>query len=166
MKTLYLLRHAKSSWDDASLSDFDRPLNERGRRTAPRMGQLMRERNIIPQVIISSPAVRASETATAVAAAAGYADHTVFEPRVYEASPNDLRKIIADLNDNFSSAMIVGQIPGREWIIYYRTGRVEPMPTAALAVIEMDVEAWSDVSDGGGRLVTVLRPREQLSAGA
>ena len=163
MKALYLLRHAKSSWEDASLSDLERPLNERGRRTAPFMGELMKERGLLPDTIVSSPAVRAEETAQAVKEAAGLQCEIVWEPDIYEAGPNDLHKIIAGLNDKFSSAMLVGHNPGMEGIVNYLTGSMGvSMPTAALAVIELDIEKWSEVNDGCGRLITLIRPKDEM----
>jgi phosphohistidine phosphatase len=160
MKTLYLLRHAKSSWDDASLSDLERPLNDRGRRTASFMGNVMRERALGLELIVCSPASRARETATAVRKAGGFDAGIVFEPHIYEASPNDLRSIIAALNDKFSRVMLVGHNPGMEGIIYYLTGRVTSMPTAALALVELDVRTWNDATADCGRLIDVLRPKE------
>jgi phosphohistidine phosphatase len=162
MKTLYLLRHAKSSWDDASLSDFERPLNDRGRRTAPFMGGLMKDRGLEPELIVSSPARRAKDTAAAVKEAAGLAAEIVFEPHIYEASPNDLRNIIASLDDKYSSVMVVGHNPGMESIVYYLTGQVSGMPTAALAVIELDADRWVDVTAGCGTLNGVIRPKEVM----
>src|SRR4051794_27250896 len=112
MRTLFLLRHAKSSWDDSALSDHERPLNDRGRRTAPLMGELMRERGLTPELIVCSTAVRARETAAAVKSAGGFAADVVFEPGVFEASPNTLRAIIAGMDDRYTSAMLVGHNPG------------------------------------------------------
>jgi phosphohistidine phosphatase len=164
MRTLYLLRHAKSSWDDRAIADFDRPLNDRGRRAAPFMGELIRKRGLVPQAIVSSPALRARETAEAAAAAAGYSGVILFDASVYEASPNDLRKIIAGFDNSWSAAMLVGHNPGMEGIVYYLTGHVEPMPTAALAIIELEIDKWAELDEGMGRLDTVIRPREEMGA--
>src|SRR5688500_20225930 len=90
MKTLLVLRHAKSSWNDSALGDHERPLNERGRRDGPRMGQLIREYGLIPDVVISSDAVRAQLTAQAVAEAARYEGEILLDPRLYLASPADI----------------------------------------------------------------------------
>jgi len=162
MKTLFLLRHAKSSWDDLSLSDFDRPLNERGRRTAPFMGELMRKRGLSPQIIISSPAARAGETALAVTKAAGLKVEPVYDARIYEASPHTLVEIITAIDDLRSSAMLVGHNPGMEGVVNFLTGRVEPMPTAALAVLELDIDRWQDMNAGSARKAEILRPKEQM----
>jgi phosphohistidine phosphatase len=160
MKTLFLLRHAKSSWADPQLSDFDRPLNERGLRAAPFMGEIMRNRGYRPEVIISSPASRAKNTALLVAGALGTAEGVQFEGRLYEASPQTFLSVARSIPDDYSSAMLVGHNPGTEGFVRLLTGKREPMPTAALAVIEIAVELWADTDMGGGNLKEVLRPKE------
>jgi phosphohistidine phosphatase len=161
MKTLYLLRHAKSSWSDANLADFDRPLNNRGELAAPFMGRLIKARNFVPDVVYSSPAERARQTATAVKKAGEMAADLVFDERIYEASPRRLSEVVTGINDVFASAMIVGHNPGIEGFVRYLTASIEPMPTAALAVIELSVGRWKDVDEVCGRLVTVIRPRDE-----
>ena len=162
MKSLLLLRHAKSSWDDASLSDFERPLNERGRRTAPFMGELMKQRGVSPDIIVSSPAERAKETATLVKESAGIAAEIRFDPSIYEASPDDLRKVVSALDDKYITAMLVGHNPGIEAFIHFLTGHPERMPTAALAVIELEIEKWNEIAESLGRLVSVIRPKDEM----
>jgi phosphohistidine phosphatase len=163
MKTLYILRHAKSSWDDAGLTDFDRPLNPRGRRTAPFMGVLMKERGLMPDVIISSPAKRAVETAKLAAEAAGFDGEATFDERIYKASPQLLADVTRGLDDKYSSAMLVGHNPGIESFVRFLTGSLEPMPTAALAVVELNITGWSDLGRDAGRLTTVIRPKEEMA---
>ena len=162
MKTLYLLRHAKSSWDDHSLADFDRPLNERGRRAAPFIGKLMKDRGLVPDAIVCSPAKRAVETAKLVMEASGFGGEVSFEERIYEASPQRLSEVTRGIDDKYGSAMIVGHNPGIEGFIRFLTGAIEPMPTAALAVIELDIAHWADADLGSGRLVTVVRPKDEM----
>lgn len=162
MKTLLLLRHAKSSWDDPALADFDRPLNERGRRAAPFMGGLLRREGLVPDVVVSSPAVRAKQTAEAVIAAGGFDAAVVFEESIYEASPNALREAVAAIDDAAATAMLVGHNPGIEGFIRYLTGEIEPMPTAAVAVVSLDIESWADATDNCGTLNMVLRPRDLM----
>ncbi len=159
MKTLLLLRHAKSSWDDASLADFDRPLNERGLRTAPLMGKLMREKQLVPDVILSSPAERASTTAALVSEAAGLGPEVRHEMRIYEASATALLHVAQSIDNTYDTAMLVGHNPGMEGFIHLLTGAVEPMPTAALAVIELDADGWSSFAPGTGQLRAVYRPK-------
>lgn len=160
MKTLYLLRHAKSSWENPSLSDFDRPLNERGLLAAPLTGFEMLKRKLVPQMILSSPAVRALETAELVVKAGEFGSSIVVNDRIYEASPRCLLEVISKIDDERNPAMIVGHNPGMEGLIRILTGAVEPMPTAALAVLDLDIERWQDAMDGCGKTREVLRPRD------
>jgi phosphohistidine phosphatase len=162
MKTIFLLRHAKSSWSDPSLADFDRPLNERGKKAAPFMGKLMEERGFSPEIIVTSPAVRARTTASLAKEAGKLPGLLIFEPRIYEASTQGLRQVASELSDSVKSALIVGHNPGMEGFIRYLTGRVEPMPTAALAVIPLGVDKWHDISEGCGTLQHTFRPREEM----
>jgi len=163
MKTLYLLRHAKSSWDDPSQTDFERPLNQRGIKAAPFMGNLMAQKGFTPSVIICSPAMRAKTTARLVKDAGGFSEEIVFEKSIYEASPNNLREIVSKLSEDHGSALLVGHNPGIEGFIRYLTGLLEPMPTAALAVIELENERWEEVNDNCGKLLAVYRPKELTS---
>ena len=163
MRTLYILRHAKSSWDDASLADFDRPLNGRGERTAPIMGELMKREGFAPDVILSSPAERAKQTAMATKEAGALAGVLIFDDRIYEASANALRQVVSEIDDRYSSTMLVGHNPGMEEFIRYLTGKIEPMPTAALAVIDLAVDTWADVTENRGTLRQIFRPKELTS---
>ncbi len=163
MKTLYLLRHAKSSWDDPAQTDFERPLNKRGLKAAPFMGELMAKKRFEPSVIVSSPAMRAKTTARLVKDAGSFSADIIFEKSIYEASPNALRQVISEISDNHSSALLVGHNPGIEGFIRYLTGDLEPMPTAALAVIELEIEKWDEINDGNGELKAVYRPKELTS---
>jgi len=160
MKRLYVMRHAKSSWDDASLADYDRPLNERGLETAPMMGRLIRARGYIPDVVLSSPAKRAKKTAKLSTEAAKITSSILFDEQIYEASPQTLIKVLAGLDDHARSAMVVGHNPGMEGLIRLLTGDMATMPTAAFAIIDLDIEKWSDIDYETGRLVELLRPKE------
>lgn len=160
MKRLYVLRHAKSSWDDASLADFDRPLNSRGLASAPLMGRTMAERGYLPDVVISSPAARAATTAKLAAEAAAIKDPILFEGRIYEASPQTLVRVISEIDQNASSAMIVGHNPGIEGLVSFLTGELAAMPTAALAVIDLEINEWNAASQQSGKLVEIITPKE------
>ena len=162
MKTLYVLRHAKSSWDDQSLSDFQRPLNKRGIRTAPFMGELMTSKKLIPDAIISSPAERAKQTAFFVKQAAHLDAGIQFNQGIYESSTNNLLYIVNGIDDLYSSAMIVGHNPGFEGIVETLSGEYQRMPTATLAVIDLDIESWSESKQKCGVLREILRPKEQM----
>jgi phosphohistidine phosphatase len=166
MKRLYLLRHAKSSWDDASLADFDRPLNDRGLRAAPFMGELMAERGIRPDVIVSSPAKRAMQTAELVRESSGFDIRIDYDERIYEASLSTLLKVISQLPDDAQSALIVGHNPGMEGIARYLSGELQPMPTATLVSIKLRIDRWALVDEGTGMLEFVVRPKEEMKKAA
>ena len=162
MKTLFISRHAKSSWADAALADFDRPLNERGLRAAPFMGGLMRRRDLLPDAILSSPAARARQTAELLKNAGAFDAEIRFDHRIYEASPPSLRQVVAELDDWIDSALLVGHNPGIEGFLRFLTGHLEPMPTAALAVIKLNIDDWVNIDDGCGELKSVHRPKEEM----
>jgi len=161
MKTLLVLRHAKSSWNDSALGDHERPLNERGRRDGPRMGQLIREYGLIPDVVISSDAVRAQLTAQAVAEAAGYAGEILADPRLYIASPGDILSLLRTAPENAETILIVGHNPGLEELIEQLTGERQDLPTAALAQIVLAIDRWRDLKlSSRGTLAGHWRPKE------
>ena len=162
MKTLYLLRHAKSSWDNPSLTDFERPLNERGSKAAPFMGGLMRDLGFLPYIILSSPAVRAKTTAQMVKAAGPLDAEIRYERRIYEASPQRLREVVAEIDNAHPSLLIVGHNPGIEGFIRYLTGDLESIPTAALGVISLDIDNWYAIGEGRGDLQKVYRPKDEM----
>ena len=164
MKTLYLLRHAKSSWTDTSLADFDRPLNGRGQNAAPFMGEVMARKGLLPDLIISSPAKRATQTAILIKESCGSNAPIQYDEKIYEASPQALKGVISQAGNDLESVMIVGHNPGIEGLINYLTGNLEPMPTAALAVILLDIAAWNKIDANSGTLQFVIRPNEEMKA--
>jgi phosphohistidine phosphatase len=160
MKTLILLRHAKSSWDDAGLKDFDRPLNKRGLEAAPLVGNAMRKRKLQPDLIISSPAVRAKETTQLVRDAAGLTPKVNYDERIYEASPQRLLEIVSGIDDSVGIAMMVGHNPGFEELLAVLTGETKRMPTAALALIDLNIDKWGEVSSETGTLKELIKPKD------
>ena len=146
-----------------NLSDFERPLNKRGLKAAPFMGELMRSRGYIPQVVISSPAMRARQTAEMAVAAGEFGDIIQFEPRIYESSPQTLLNLAGQIDDQFSAAMLVGHNPGMESFVRILTGDSESMPTAALAVIELNIDSWADIHPGAGTLREFIKPKHLMS---
>ena len=161
MKTLYVLRHAKSSWENDELADFDRPLNERGNRAAPFIGEVMKANGLEPELILASSAVRASETARLVKEAAGLDAEIKHNERIYEASTQTLQNIVGSIDDSFDSVMIVGHNPGMEGFVRFLTGKSEPMPTAALAVIDLDISGWGQIDGAPGKLRKLFRPKDE-----
>jgi phosphohistidine phosphatase len=160
MKTLLLLRHAKSSWKDASIRDFDRPLNQRGLKTAPVVGRLMRKRKLHPDLVLSSPAERARQTTELVLAAAGLEVEVRYDERIYEATVARLIEVVTQIDDDANMAFLVGHNPGVEEMVKSLTGEARSMPTASLVSIELDIEKWSKVRAGTGRLVWLVKPKE------
>ena len=161
MKSLYIMRHAKSSWKDRSLSDFERPLNKRGRRTAPLMGEIMVERGYLPDTIFSSPAARAVETYQLIADAVGFKGEVEHQRSIYEASLNALLTVLSSANETTSELLMTGHNPGFEMLVQHLAGEYHRMPTAALAVFEID-SSWAELSNEKSRLVEVIIPKEVL----
>lgn len=160
MKTLYILRHAKSSWENGDLSDFERPLNQRGLEAAPLMGGVMKENNFTPALILSSPAKRAEQTAQIVRRAAGFDGAIEFVDGIYEASPGRLLEIIGAQNEMIESLLLVGHNPGLENLIRALTGELHALPTAALAVITLETNDWKGINSSSNRLRALIRPKE------
>ncbi|HUE86888.1 MAG TPA: histidine phosphatase family protein [Vicinamibacterales bacterium] len=162
MKTLLILRHAKSSWHDSSLDDRERPLNARGRRDAPRMGDLLRDESLVPDLLITSDAVRAHTTALAVAEAAGYTGEIVVDPLLYHASPEDVLAVLKTVPDaNARMVMIVAHNPGLEDLVEGLTGERHHLPTAALVQLALPLDVWAEL-DASTRatLVEIWQPKD------
>ena len=160
MKKLLVLRHAKSSWKERGLSDHARPLNKRGKKAAPRMGQLLYEEDLVPDIILSSTAVRARDTADLVAEACGFEGEIAYLEDFYHAWPSDYLDGLRSLADDIQSAMVVGHNPGMELLLDALTGESERFPTAALALIQLPVDYWSQLSDETeGELHNLWLPR-------
>ncbi|MBN1247579.1 MAG: histidine phosphatase family protein [Anaerolineae bacterium] len=161
MKTLLLLRHAKSSWKHEGVPDHDRPLKKRGQRIAPKIGHLLVDQDLVPQLIVSSTAKRARKTARYVADACGYTGEIVLEHGLYQAGPMGHVRILQEVEDVYQRIMIVGHNPGLEVLLEVLTGKSEWLPTAALAHIELPINSWADVREYvGGELVNLWLPKE------
>ncbi|HEX6383989.1 MAG TPA: histidine phosphatase family protein [Anaerolineae bacterium] len=161
MKTLLILRHAKSSWDNANLSDHDRPLNERGQRDAPRMGRLLRDRELVPDLIITSTAERALATAEAVALASDYDGEIKYTRRFYHADPETYLEVLQTVPNKYERVMIVGHNPGMEELVEQLTGQAERLTTANIAHVELPVSSWKELMDETeGELIDLWRPKE------
>ena len=160
MKTLLILRHAKSSWDHPGLRDHDRPLNPRGRRDAPRMGRFLAERDLVPDRIVSSTAVRARTTAELAAAEFGEEVEIETTVDLYGACPDGYIEVAELLGGTAERLMVVGHNPGITSLVRHLSGDGEYMPTAALAAVELDIDEWSELGSAGqGRLVGFWRPK-------
>lgn len=161
MKTLLILRHAKSSWKDASLPDHDRPLKKRGERAAAQMGRLLAEKALTPQRILSSTATRARATAELCAAACGYTGEIVATPEFYAAGPPAYLKALRQLDDAYQRVMVVGHNPGLEYLVELLTGQTALLPTAALARVELPITTWEELFTAPkGTLAALWTPHE------
>ena len=167
MKKLYVLRHAKSDWGDASLRDFDRPLNERGRKAAKALGKELRKRDLKPDLVLASPALRAKQTLQRVQDGFGTAFDVTEVERIYLAEPDALIDAIRHVPDDAQRVMLVGHNPGLQELVLalsepsaLRDEATEKFPTATLAEIRFGVQSWRDVSPGAGVLQILLRPRD------
>lgn len=166
MKTLTLLRHAKSGWDDPSLADFDRPLNARGREAARAMGRAVRALGLAWDRVLASPAARVTETIDGLAENYGPLA-PLYDERIYLATPDTLLGIVRETPDAHASLLIVGHNPGMERLalLLSRGGALHDevalkYPTGALAEIAFEVGSWCDVAENGGTLRRFLRPRD------
>ena len=161
-KTVLLLRHAKSSWKDPQLDDHDRPLNARGREAATRVGQLLYNDKIDIDLVLCSASKRARETADFVFAPAKITPPILFRDDLYHASPTAMVEVLNGVAEPNSCVILIGHNPGMEEFLALLTGRAVPFPTAALARIELDLEAWSLFDDRSpGRLTQFWRPRDR-----
>ena len=146
MKTLFLVRHAKSSWDNAALPDKERPLNDRGRRDAPKMGERLAKRDVKPDLILSSPAVRALSTAQIVAEKLDYRrKDIVVTERLYAAEVDDLLDVIRQLGDELKCVMLFGHNPEFTELAHRLSGEIDHMPTCAVAEFTFDAKSWSRI---------------------
>lgn len=169
MKTVTLLRHAKSSWDDAVSRDFDRPLNGRGHRAARTVGREMRALGLAFDHVLASPAERVVETIAGVAEGYGRTLAPLFDKRIYLAAPTTLMDLIQQTPAEAARLLLIGHNPGLEGLALMLTeGDDTPLrdelamkyPTATLAEISFAVNHWEEVDEGGGTLARFIRPRD------
>lgn len=169
MKTLLLLRHAKSSWEDEPRRDIDRPLAERGRKDAARVGRLLVGRGLVPELILCSGARRARETYDGLAPALPDGVEVNFESRLYMADPATLLQLVRALPDAVGTVLLIGHNPGLEHFAGRLAGKGDPaalnrmahkFPTAALAVLRFEDDSWRKVEPAAGRLEAFVAPRD------
>jgi len=161
MKTLLILRHGKSSWKNMSLADHDRPLKKRGQLDAPRMGTLLHEEGLVPDLILSSTAKRALTTAVLVAETSGYESDIDVRREFYPGYPDVYIDAMRETADEVQIVMVVGHNPGLEELLDMLTEAGEALPTAALAQVALPVQSWNELNyETRGELVNLWRPRE------
>lgn len=174
MRTLSLLRHAKSSWDDERLTDFERPLAPRGRRAGPLMGRHMREIGLRPDLLVCSPAARTRETAALALPELGSSSLAIrFDEAIYEATATALIERLRQIRDGAWHVLLIGHNPGLQDLVPLLTGgRLSPrfaalasnLPTGALVVMALDIEDWPAIAPGCASISHAMTPR-QLECG-
>ncbi|MGI9289884.1 MAG: SixA phosphatase family protein [Gammaproteobacteria bacterium] len=164
-RRLILLRHAKSSWDNPNLRDFDRPLNKRGQRDAPSMGVLLKNNDIRPDVIISSDAKRAQTTARLVAAEIGYPDDDIrLNNALYLSSPNTMLDVLASEAANDKNVMLVAHNPGMTDLANYLSdARIDNLPTCGVFMVTQDNDNWQQMANREGKFEAFYCPKKDLN---
>lgn len=162
MKNLLLMRHAKSSFKEGDLPDFERPLSKRGEKDASKMGKLVKDKELKPDLILSSTAQRASQTAELIADKCKYEGEIVFVQDFYLGEPEAYLTALRDLDDeNTDTVLVVGHNPGLESLLQLLTDKVESLPTCAIAHLELPIRTWKALStDIVAHLKHVWRPRD------
>ena len=161
MKTLFLIRHAKSSWGDTALPDKDRPLNDRGRRDAPKMGERLAKRDVKPDLILSSPAMRALTTAEIIAKKLDYRrKDIVVDDRLYAVGADELLDVIHKLGDKLERVMLFGHNPELTELAHRLSSKITHMPTCAVAEFTFDAKSWSKIGKVKPANVTLDYPKK------
>ncbi|MCY1521619.1 phosphohistidine phosphatase SixA [compost metagenome] len=160
-KRLILIRHAKSDWSSVAQRDFDRPLNRRGHANAPEMAERLVKQGIVPDLIVSSPALRALTTATYFARAWNIAEQEmVLDKSIYEANVKDLLQVINGFDNTFSTIVLFGHNPGiTDFVNYLTNAALDQMPTCGVVMLEMEVNDWAMVSMATGRVLLFDYPK-------
>lgn len=160
MLHLYLLRHAKSGWDDASQPDFERPLANRGRKDCALLGEFIQEKGIDFDLVLVSTAVRTRETIELIRERAKFRGEVRYDDRIYEATVSQLLEIISQIDNDRESVLLVGHNPGIEELLALLTGEQQGMTTANLAKTKLEATKWSASLANKGTLEWIVRPKE------
>lgn len=165
MKTLYVVRHAKSSWEDPLKPDFERPLNDRGKRDAPRMGKRLKEKEIHPDLMLSSPAKRALSTCKRIAKELGYAKARIKEEQqLYHAGDDDILSALQELNDKHDVVIVVGHNPGLTDFVNSLMSEekmIDNIPTAGVVAFKLNIPSWRHLTWGIGEMLFFDFPRSK-----
>lgn len=164
MKTLLLMRHAKSSWKESNIPDHDRPLNRRGKHDAPLMGKLLCDQKMNLDLIISSTALRAETTANLIAKAVRYKGKIILDKSIYNAEPMDLLTLLSNSSDEYNSILLVGHNPTMEETVQMITNSPElTMATCAIAHLTLSIDTWTDLKEKqifSSKLENLWTPKE------
>jgi phosphohistidine phosphatase len=160
MKTLYFIRHAKSDWSDGSKSDFDRGLNKRGQKDILTMVDALKEKKVMPDLIISSPAKRAKLTAKGLAKEIGYSGDTKYIDNLYMAAPETVYALIKDVNDKYDTLFIIGHNPETTELCNMMTDTcIDNVPTLGIIAIKLPIDRWKKLNTREGKLKFFIYPK-------
>jgi phosphohistidine phosphatase len=164
MKTIYLVRHAKSSWKYPNLDDFERPLNKRGRKNAPFMGKTLKKLKVTPDLVISSPANRAAMTARIIAATINYPlENIVYSEAIYEFSEDALIRVINKIDNGVNSSMVVGHNPAINGLANYIGDQpISNIPTCGVYCVDLDISSWAKIYEHCGKLKFFEFPKKHI----
>ncbi|MEA3330558.1 MAG: histidine phosphatase family protein [Campylobacterota bacterium] len=160
MKKLYIIRHAKSSWKDSSLDDFDRPLNKRGKLNAPFMGTILKDKNVVPDIIISSPALRAKSTAKIIAKKVKYLKDIVYKKAIYEESTVKLHAMLRKIDNDNDIAFLIGHNPELNILAGHYAHFNENIVTCGVVEIEFACNRWSEICAKNAKLISFDYPKK------
>ena len=163
MKNLYLIRHAKASWEDPHLQDADRPLTELGQQDAHNMGKELKNLKIIPDSIISSPAKRSINTAEIIAEELGFnITKIITNPIIYSGGVEELVELIKAVDSKINTLLFFGHNPTLTWLTHYLSDEAKMnIPTCGIVGIKFDMRSWSHLSDSESKLLTFMHPEHE-----
>jgi len=163
MKQLYLIRHAKSSWEHNDLHDHDRPLNKRGLQDAPEMGNRLKSLGITPSALITSTANRALSTAKAIAAQIKYpSEEIILDSNLYHSSEDEILEIVHQIDNKYDSAMLFGHNPGFTWFANELGSlNIDNIPTCGIVGFNLDAKSWQEINWGNGKLLFFDYPKNK-----
>jgi phosphohistidine phosphatase len=145
MKKLLIMRHAKSSWKDSEIQDHERPLKKRGLKEAAYIGKVLKNKELVPDKIISSNAIRAADTAAIVADKCGYKKEIEYTDKLYMAESGTILELIHGQPDSIKELMVIGHNPGMEALVQVLSRKVESLSTASVAYFQVDIKSWKDL---------------------
>lgn len=162
MKTLVIIRHAKSSWAEPEMDDFDRPLNEKGLRDAPLMAELLLKKNVTPDLIISSPANRAKTTSQTFAKILSYDKEIDFQEGIYHSGSTFFRNELKNYSDDYDTIFAFGHNPDFTYLVSFFSGQqIGNLPTCGMVCIDFEIESWKNVNDINGKMRFFEYPKKE-----
>ncbi len=166
MKTIYVIRHAKSSWDDISVADINRPLNERGNHDAPYMGKRLKERRVVPDLLISSTAKRALDTSEKIGAILNYAKEKIKTYRdLYHAEDESILRVVKTINAKHDTVLIFGHNPGlTDFVNRLTNTNIDNIPTCGIVACTLNVNSWEDTDWGKGEVAFFDYPKKKTDS--